>query len=241
MDAATNFNWSFLLVCKSNVYKAFKQFYSWAERQSGRKLCALQKDNTLEFQKLGHRLSELGIDHRMSAPYSHQQMGHVERRHMHLIDTALSLINHTKLPKSMWDFVVNKSCYLYNRNPTPLLNNRSLLEALFQRTSEYAKFKVIGYKFFPCLRSYRSNKLDAKSVPCIFVGYSSQHDAYLYFDPATHLIFISRDVVFDEWDFSLNTALSKDTPRKSLIEVGNRTSAFGDQVVASSKRSEESV
>lgn len=110
----------------------FDEFYKWAECQSGKKLLALQTNDALEFRKLGKRLAKLGVSHRISAPYSHQQMGHVKRRHRHQIDTTITMINHAKLPPSMWDFGVLMACYLYNRNLMPILQGLSPLEVLFQ-------------------------------------------------------------------------------------------------------------
>lgn len=168
----------------------FDEFYRWAEQQSRTKLLALQTNNALEFRKIGQRLAELGINQRMSAPYSHQQMGHVKRRHRHLIDTTIMMINHAKLPPSMWDFRVLVACYLYNRNPTPILQGRSPLEVLFRRTLEYMKLRVFGCKCFLCLFPYQANKLDVMSVPCVFIGYSIQQDSYLCLDSGNHWILI---------------------------------------------------
>lgn len=50
-----------------------------------------------------------------------------------------------------------------------------------------------------------------KSKPCIFLGYSMNQDAYIYFESSEQKIFISMDVVFDEHDFSLNTCTLEDT------------------------------
>jgi len=81
VDVGTNFNCVHPICHKSKIGDVFDKFRVWAERQCGRKLLAVQTDNAREFQKLGKKLAELGISHRMSAPYSHQQMGFVEWRH----------------------------------------------------------------------------------------------------------------------------------------------------------------
>lgn len=161
----------------------FENFRSWAERQCNRKILAIQIDNTKEYLKLGKCLAQLGISHRISAPYSHQQMGSVEQRHRHLIDTTITMFRHANLPNKFWDFAVLTTGYLYNHNPTPLLARKSLLEAFLGKTPEYSRLRVFGSACYPCLRPYRSNKLGSKSTQCIFLGYSLTQDCYLSYDP----------------------------------------------------------
>ena len=39
-------------------------------------------------------------------------------------------------------------------------------------------------------------KLDKKSEPCVFTGYSEQHKAYMLYNPVTKKVVVSRDVKF---------------------------------------------
>lgn len=66
---------------KSEISEAFKKFRALAERQCGRKILVSQTDNATKFVGLTSCLNEIGIKHRHSCPYSHQQMGYVERRY----------------------------------------------------------------------------------------------------------------------------------------------------------------
>lgn len=209
------------MIKKSDVYAIFDKFYRWAERHSGKRILAIQTDNACEFWKLGHQLAKLGIQHQLSVPYSHQQMGHVEHRHRHIIDTNITMLNHAGLPSSMWDFGIVAASYIYNRNPTSVLNGKSPYEALFKKIPDYGKLRVFGCKAFPCLRAYRANKLDRKSTSCTFLGYSVDNDAYLCLDPESHRMYVSRDVVFDELDFSQNRSLFRDS-------TGNADPGLGD-------------
>lgn len=61
---------------------------------------ALQSDNGGEFIELSNFLKHSGIIHRRSCPAAHQQMGVVERRHRHIVDSGLALLNHAGLPLS---------------------------------------------------------------------------------------------------------------------------------------------
>ena len=40
--------------------------------------------------------------------------------------------------------------------------------------------------------------MDAKAIKCIFIGYCSKFKAYKLFDPSTHKVFASRNVLFHE-------------------------------------------
>lgn len=56
--------------------------------------------------KLSSILESYGIVHQFSCPYSHPQMGSVERRHRHLVDTGVTLLQHASLPHKLWDYAI---------------------------------------------------------------------------------------------------------------------------------------
>lgn len=70
------------------------------ENKLDRKIKALQSDNGGEFIALQKNLLDNGIVHRKSCPSAHQQMGVVERRHRHIVDLGLALVNQAGLPFS---------------------------------------------------------------------------------------------------------------------------------------------
>jgi hypothetical protein len=53
-------------------------------------------------------------------------------------------------------------------------------------------------KDFAHIPKENKNKLDAKAIKCIFIGHCSEFKAYKLFDPSTHKVFASRDVIFHE-------------------------------------------
>ena len=63
---------------------------------------------------------------------------------------------------------------------------------------DYGTFRILGSRCFPYLGDYRQHKLEPKSLPCVFLGYSSKHRGYKCLYPPTGRIYISRHVVFDE-------------------------------------------
>ena len=63
---------------------------------------------------------------------------------------------------------------------------------------DYGTFRILGSRCFPYLGDYRQHKLEPKSLPCVFLGYSSKHKGYKCLYPPIGRIYISRHVVFDE-------------------------------------------
>jgi len=70
---------------------------------------------------------------------------------------------------------------------------------------------VFGCLCYPWLRPYTSHKLKPHSKPCIFFGYSLTQSAYLYYDPSTSKVFISRNVKFVESIYPFKSIFSQDT------------------------------
>lgn len=81
---------------------------------------------------------------------------------------------------------------------------------LFQQAPDYRKLRVFGPRCYPCLRSYQPNKLSQKSVPCVFLGYLQNQDAYLCYDLVGRKMYSLRDVRFNEEDFTLNKYLAEE-------------------------------
>ncbi|KAF2322200.1 hypothetical protein GH714_008569 [Hevea brasiliensis] len=54
---------------------------------------------------------------------------------------------------------------------------------------------------FPLARPYSKHKLEPRSRPCVFLGYSQNQSAYLCLDPSSSKIFVSRHVDFVEDQF----------------------------------------
>lgn len=54
-----------------------------------------------------------------------------------------------------------------------------------------------------------TNKLDPKSLPCVFLGYNEKFKGYHCYYPPIRKVFISRHVLFDEHDFPFANLYSK--------------------------------
>jgi hypothetical protein len=102
------------------------------------------------------------------------------------------------LSNAFWAEAINTAVYLKNRSPTRCLDNITHFEALYGSKPAVHNLKVFGCKAFAHIPKENRKKLDAKAIKCIFIGNCSEFKAYKLFDPSTHKVFASRDVLFHE-------------------------------------------
>jgi len=133
---------------------------------------------------------------------THEQNGTVERRHRHIVEIGLTLLGQCSAPLRFWNYAFESSVYLINRMPTLVLQNTSPFDCLFRRTPDYNFLHTFGCLCFPFMRPYHAHKLDFRSSPCVFLGYSSSHLDYHCLDLESDRIYVSRHVRFHENVFS---------------------------------------
>lgn len=143
------------------------------------------KHNLNQFKQIGEGNFEtyplfvkLGILHRLSCPHTSEQNGFVERRHRHVVETGLTLLAQSGVPTRFWNFAFETATYLINRMPSRNSSQISPFEHLFKRKPDLSFLRVFGCQCFPHLRPYHPHKMDFRSSPCIFLGYSSSHHGY---------------------------------------------------------------
>lgn len=205
IDHFTKFTWFYPLKQKSDVESIFINLQNYIKNQFATTIKHLYTDNGGEFLKLRPFLAKHGITSLTTPPHTPQHNGVSERRHRHLVETGLTLLHHSKLPLSYWSFAFEAACYLINRMPTPLLHGKTPFESLTLRPPNYLKLRTFGCLCYPWLKPYNNSKLDPKSTPCIFLGYSLTQSAYKCLDIKTHRLYISRHVVFDEHTFPISS------------------------------------
>jgi hypothetical protein len=68
--------------------------------------------------------------------------------------------------------------------------------------------KIFDCACWPHLRPYNRHKIEFRSKPCVFLGYSSLHKGYKCLDMETGRVYISHDVIFDEAVFPFSNPSS---------------------------------
>ncbi|KAA8546621.1 hypothetical protein F0562_002640 [Nyssa sinensis] len=96
------------------------------------------------------------------------------------------------------DHSTSPTALFSSRLPSITLDMDSPYARMYGKVPDYGTFRVLGSLCFPYLGAYRSNKLEPKSLPCVFLGYSTKHKGYKCLYPPTGRVYVSRHVVFDE-------------------------------------------
>jgi hypothetical protein len=95
------------------IFLCFKHL---VETYFGTKILSVQSDNGGEFRLLQTSLNALGVSYRLSCPHTHHQMGFVERKHQHIVETGLTLLATACAPLTLWDSAFETATYLINRH-----------------------------------------------------------------------------------------------------------------------------
>jgi len=158
---------------KSCVSRIFPQFKHLVEKKFHTKIKSIYSNNGGEFVALKQYFSIHGISHYTTALHTPHQNGVSERRDRHLVETSLTLLHDASFPLSYWPHVFSTAAYLINRQPTPLLQNKTPFEILFRQPLNYLKLKKFRCCCFPLTKPYNTNKLQPKATTCFFLGYST--------------------------------------------------------------------
>jgi hypothetical protein len=183
VDHYSKFMWLFTLTYKTDLPEIFKTLHLLLERKLNTKFLSLYTDGGGEFQSLQPYLKHHGIEHLVSPPYTPQRVAAVERRHRHVIDTAKTLLHQASIPPQFWSFACQHAVFLVNKLPTPVLRDRSPYEVLFKTKPNFDNIKVFGSLCYPWLKPYTKHKLEPRSTPCVYLGFSIKFYAHQCFDP----------------------------------------------------------
>jgi Integrase core domain len=106
VDDHTRFMWVILLKQKDQVFTTFKGIKACVEVEQNRKLKCFRSDRGGEFKSC----KNLGIKRQMTAPYSPQQNGVVERRNQTDVVMARSMMKSMRVPSGVYSSVHPKPC-----------------------------------------------------------------------------------------------------------------------------------
>ena len=207
VDDCTRFMWQVLIRSKDEAFEAFKKVKAAAEMEKNSKLKALRTDSGGEFtsNEFKQYCELMGIKRYLTAPYSPQQNGVVERRNQTVVGMARSLLKSMEVPGKFWGEEVSTAVYLLNRAPTKSVTGKTPYKAYHNHKPSIEHFRIFG-----CVGHVRDtkphlSKLADRSKQMVFIGYDMNTKGYRMFDPVTRRVLVSRDVVFEEekkWEWN---------------------------------------
>ncbi|GJW79867.1 retrotransposon protein, putative, ty1-copia subclass [Tanacetum coccineum] len=109
-----------------------------------------------------------------------------ERRNRTLLNMVRSMINLTTLPLSFWDYARESATRILNMVSTKKVD-KTPYELWYGKVPNLSYLKVWGCEAL--VKCNTPNKLQQRSVKCIFVGYPKETMSYyLYFPPKNKIV-----------------------------------------------------
>lgn len=218
VDDFSRYTWTILLSAKSEATKIIQQFFTFVKVQFNKTVKCIRTDNAKELL-LTDFLLEKGCTHQFSCVERPEQNSVVERKHRHLLNVARSLMFQSKVPITFWGECVLTACFLINRTPSKILQNKSPYERLFSKPPSYDSLKIFGTLCFASTLPSKRHKFSPRATAAVFVGYPAGIKGYKVYDLATKRFFVSRDIVFHETFFpfhDMNASKSNVDPFQHL-------------------------
>ncbi|GJT09653.1 putative RNA-directed DNA polymerase, partial [Tanacetum coccineum] len=235
-DDFSRYGYVYLLKHKHEVFETFKVFKSEVELQLGKKIKALRSDRGGEYlsQEFKEYLGKNGIVQHLTSPYTPQQNGVSERRNRTLLDMVRSMFNLTTLPLSFWDYALESAVRILNMVPTKKVD-KTPYEIWHGKAPNLSYLKVWGCEAY--VKRDSADKLQQRSVKCIFVGYPKETMGYyFYFPPENKVIvarygdFLERDLISQEFsgrDYDLEDDHMDTLPSENTSEIPVEPESLG--------------
>ena len=157
---------------KDQAFETFKEFKLMIEIELGTKLKMFRTDRGGEFTSkyFSKFCKENGIARQLTAPYSPQQNGMVERRNRTILSATRSMLKASNMPQIFWAEAVRHAVYILNRTPTIALVNSTPFEALKGDKPNLKYLKVFGCKAYAKVLLPHIKKLDDRSTTMVYLG-----------------------------------------------------------------------
>jgi transposase InsO family protein len=122
----------------------------------------IRSDNGTEFKNytLNYFLSDEGIRHQYSSPYTPQQNSVAERKNRTLIDMARTMFAEFKSPYNFWAKSINTACHVSNRLYLRKGLNKTPYEIFTGKKPNIKYFRVFGCKCYYLKKGVHLSKFD---------------------------------------------------------------------------------
>ena len=116
-----------------------------------------------------------------------------------LVERVRCLLLQSQLLRSFWDEALNTVVHVLNLTPCVPLEFDVPDRIWSNNKIFYDHLRVFGCKAIVHILKDERSKLDAKTRPCLFIGYGQDELGYRFYDPVQKKLVRSRDAMFMEY------------------------------------------
>ena len=219
IDDFSRKTWVYFLTNKDQVLTKFQHLVSFLKNSTGHLIQTLRTDNGGEYTSHAFREYCLnnGIAREFAPPYTPQRNGVAVRRNRSLLDITRSLLIDKALPGHLWAEAVKAACDLLNLRSTKKHPDKTPEELFSGKKPSISHLKVFGSPAYVYNTNPTRSKLDPRSERCILLSFDWEAKAYRCYRSSTKKVFISRNVVADEFSPDLPTREDALTAREDTL------------------------
>jgi hypothetical protein len=206
---ATRWLETYPIKSKTDVYSFIKTYKEKQENQSFKRIKAFKSDNGTEFtnSKVKELFTSSGIEHLLSAPYTPEQNGLIERINLTILNKIRCILTESNTTKELWPEALLASTYIYNRTPHSALGYKTPYEERYNTKPDISNLKIFGSISY--YRNPNTTKLEDRSTLGILIGYGSNQ--YKVYNPITKRTIWTRDIkILEGKYYDPNTTSNKE-------------------------------
>ena len=194
VDEYSRYSWIFHMKHRSELLQVYSNFVKMVKTQFSKHIKFFRFDNALEytqyaFQPVLHSYSTI---HQLTCLGTSQQNGKAKQKFRHILDIVRALLLSAKVTAPFWG---EATLHAINCISSLVIQNQTPYECLFGSPHHLCSFSSAC---FVLLQPYEYNKLKPWSRLCCFLGYDETQKGYQCYDPISHHLHISCNVVFWE-------------------------------------------
>jgi transposase InsO family protein len=202
VDDYTRHRAVYLLTHKSQTFGAFKQYKSWSENITGKRIKCLRDDKGGEFisKEFDDFCSLYGIERQHTARNRPQQNGVAERANRTMEEAVVAMLHEAGAPLSFWGEAISSFIHVWNMVSTSSVASITPHQAFYGVKPDVSRLRVWGCIAYVLVQKDKrpNGSLGSHMEKCIFIGYPQGYKAWRFYNPVTKKVVISERADFDE-------------------------------------------